>query len=130
MAPQGSEQLIVEPFDKSIIKDIEREISQSDLNLTPTNDGSGMIRIAIPPLTADRRKDLAKRAKSVGEDGKVAIRNVRRDQVEKVKKLEKDSSISKDDSLGAQDEVQKITDGFIKKVDDLVKKKEKDLLSL
>lgn len=89
-----------------------------------------MIRIAIPPLTADRRKDLAKRAKSVGEDGKVAIRNVRRDQVEKVKKLEKDSSISKDDSLGAQDEVQKITDGFIKKVDDLVKKKEKDLLSL
>ena len=126
----GSEQLIIDPFDKAIIKDIEREISQSDLNLTPTNDGSGLIRINIPPLTEERRKELAKKAKVVGEDGKVAIRNIRRDQVDIVKKLEKDSKVGKDDSAGAQEEVQKITDGFIKKIDELVKNKEKDMLKL
>ena len=130
VSAMGSEQLIIEPFDKAIIKDIEREISQSDLNLTPTNDGSGLIRINIPPLTEERRKELAKKAKVVGEEGKVAIRNIRRDQVDIVKKLEKDSKVGKDDSAGAQEEVQKITDGFIKKIDELVKNKEKDMLKL
>ena len=130
VSAQGSQQLIIEPFDKAIIKDIEREISQSDLNLTPTNDGSGIIRISIPPLTEERRKALAKKAKSVGEEGKIAIRNIRRDCVDQVKKLEKESELSKDDCAGAQEEVQKITDGFIKKIDDLVKSKEKDLLTL
>lgn len=130
VSAMGSEQLIIEPFDKAIIKDIEREISQSDLNLTPTNDGSGLIRINIPPLTEERRKELAKKAKVVGEEGKVAIRNIRRDQVDIVKKLEKDSKVGKDDSAGAQEEVQKITDGFVKKIDELVKNKENDMLKL
>jgi ribosome recycling factor len=130
VSAMGSEQLIIEPFDKAIIKDIEREISQSDLNLTPTNDGSGLIRINIPPLTEERRKELAKKAKVVGEESKVAIRNIRRDQVDIVKKLEKDSKVGKDDSAGAQEEVQKITDGFIKKIDELVKNKENDMLKL
>jgi len=130
VAAQGAGMLIIEPFDKSIIKDVEREISQADLNLTPTNDGSGVIRISIPPLTEERRKDLAKKAKSIGEEGKVAIRNIRRDAVDQIKRMEKDSQLSKDDSAGAQAEVQKMTDGFVKKIEDFVKSKEKDLITL
>jgi ribosome recycling factor len=130
VASSGSTQLQVEPFEKALLKDIEKAITLSGLNLTPTNDGSGILRINIPPLTEDRRKELAKQAKVICEDGKVAIRNVRRDFVDKIKAAEKDKSISKDDSKGFQDDLQKLTDGFVKKLDDMLKSKEKDLLKL
>lgn len=129
VSSSGSQQLVIEPFDKSVAKDIEKAISKADLNLTPNNDGN-VIRINIPPLTEDRRKDLAKQAKTISEDGKVAIRNVRRDFVDKIKLAEKDKSISKDDSKGFQDDLQKLTDDFIKKLDTLLKNKEKDLLKI
>lgn len=144
----GSQQLVIEPFDKSALKDIEKAIATSGLNLTPNNDGS-LIRINIPPLTEDRRKDLIKQSKTIAEDGKVAIRNIRSelhsylllwtlwrysattgDVVDKIKAAEKDKTISKDDSKGFQDDLQKVTDGFIKKIDDMTKSKEKDLLTI
>jgi ribosome recycling factor len=100
VATSGAQQLVIEPFDKSLVKEIEKAISTSDLNLTPTNDGSGVIRINVPPLTEERRKELCKQAKTISEDGKVAVRNVRRDSVDKIKAAEKDKTISKDDSKG------------------------------
>lgn len=130
VAASSSQQLIVEPFDKSLCKEIEKAISDANLNLTPTNDGSGVVRINIPPLTEERRKDLAKQAKTVSEDGKVAIRNVRRDAVDKIKKEEKDKIISKDDSKGFQDDLQKITDDYVKKLEAILKKKEQDLMKI
>jgi ribosome recycling factor len=130
VAAQGAQQLVVEPFDKSIAKEIEKAISQADLNLTPTNDGSGIIRISIPPLTEDRRKQLVKQAKTVAEDGKVAIRNIRRDAVDGVKKAEKDAGLSKDAVKEYQDVIQKLTDDYIKKVDNSLKSKEKDLMTV
>jgi ribosome recycling factor len=126
----GSQQIVIEPFDKSLLKEIEKAISTSDLNLTPTNDGSGVVRINIPPLTEDRRKELAKQAKVICEDGKVAIRNHRRDSVDKVKDLEKAKTISKDDAKGFTDDLQKVTDDFIKKLDGMLKKKEDDLMKV
>lgn len=130
VAAQGSQQLVIEPFDKSIVKEIEKSISMAELNLTPTNDGSGIIRINIPPLTEDRRKQLVKQAKTIAEDSKVAIRNIRRDSVDGIKKAEKDAGLSKDASKEYQDSVQKITDDFIKQIDTMLKTKEKDLLTL
>lgn len=102
ISSSGAQQLVVEPFDKSICKDVEQAISTADLNLTPSNDGSGVIRINIPPITEERRKELAKQAKVISDDGKVAVRNIRRDSVEKVKQGEKDKEIGKDDSKGFQ----------------------------
>jgi len=125
----SAQQLSIDPFEKIMLKEIELAISKADLNLTPTNDGT-VVRINLPPLTEDRRKDLVKQAKSIGEEGKVAIRNVRRDFVEKVKAAEKDKSISKDDSKGFQDDLQKVTDNFVKKLDEMIKNKEKDLLKV
>lgn len=104
----SSQQLSIDPFEKNLLKDIEMAIAKADLNLTPTNDGT-VIRINLPPLTEDRRKDLVKQAKSMGEEGKVAIRNVRRDFVEKIKAAEKDKGISKDDSKGFQVSMQSLT---------------------
>ena len=102
VAASGAQLLIVEPFDKTICKDVEKAITMAELNLTPTNDGSGVIRINIPPLTEDRRKQLVKQAKNIVEEGKVAVRNIRRDSADKVKQAEKDKEISKDDSKGCQ----------------------------
>ena len=126
----GSQQLVIEPFDKTICKEIEKAISTSDLNLTPTNDGSGVIRINVPPLTEDRRKELVKQAKVISEEGKVAVRNHRRDSVDKVKDLEKAKTISKDDAKGFSDDLQKLTDDFTKKLDAMLKRKEEDLLKV
>ena len=130
VAAQGAQQLVVEPFDKSLLKDIEKAIIMADLNLNPTNDGSGVIRIMIPPLTEDRRKELVKQAKTISEESKVAIRNVRRDAVDAIKKAEKDAGLSKDASKEYQDGIQKVTDDFVKKVETMAKQKEKDLLTL
>lgn len=98
----GSQQLIVEPFDKTLLKEIEKAITMAELNLTPTNDGTGMIRINIPPLTEDRRKQLVKQAKTISEEGKVAVRNIRRDIVDKVKAAEKNKELGKDDAKAIQ----------------------------
>eukprot|EP01038_Epipyxis_sp_PR26KG_P014191 gene14191-19042_t len=125
IASAGSQQIVVEPFDKSALKNIEKAIATSDLNLTPNSDGS-LIRINIPPLTEERRKQ----AKGICEDGKVALRNVRRDVVDKIKAAEKDKLISKDDSKGFQDDLQKVTDDSVKKLDTMLKTKEKDLMKV
>jgi ribosome recycling factor len=121
--------LQIQPFDKSLIGAIEKSILAANIGITPANDGN-FIRISFPALTEDKRKLLVKDVKKHGEDAKVAIRNVRRDQNDKIKKSEKDKTISEDDSKKFQDEVQKITDNFIKEVDKLVEAKEKEVMTV
>lgn len=125
----NSQQLTVEPYDKSIMVDIEKAIIESGTGLTPNNDGS-IIRINIPQITEDRRKELLKKCKSLGEDGKVAVRNVRRDGVDAVKKMEKGGDIGEDECKGSQDEIQKLTDKFVKEIDTVVSAKEKDVMTV
>jgi len=120
--------LTVQPWDPTLLGDIEKAILKSDLGLTPANDGK-IIRLPIPALTTDRRKELVKMVKKMAEDGKVALRNVRRDANERFKDLKKDKQISEDDAHRAQDEVQKLTDEFIKKVDAQAAEKEKEIMS-
>jgi ribosome recycling factor len=121
--------LAIQPWDRSMIGEIEKAIQASDLGLNPQNDG-GMIRLPIPPLTEERRKDLVKVVKRIGEDSKVAVRNVRRDANEKVKKLEKEHELSEDAMHAKQDEIQKLTDAFIKRVDAAVAGKEREVLEM
>jgi ribosome recycling factor len=121
--------VIVQPWEKSMLTPIEKAIQTSDLNLNPQNDGN-LIRLPIPPLSEERRKDLFKNCKKIGEDSKVAVRNIRRDQNEKFKKAEKDKLITQDESKKGQDDVQKITDKFIKSVDDLLVNKEKEIMEV
>jgi ribosome recycling factor len=121
--------LQIQPFDKTIISEIERSIINANLGLNPSNDGN-VIRIMFPTLTEDKRKDLVKQVKKLGEDSKIAIRNVRRDQNEVVKKTEKDKVISEDDSKKFQAEIQKITDKFITEVDTYITAKEKELMTV
>lgn len=121
--------LQIQPFDKTLIGAIEKAILAANIGLTPGNDGN-FIRISFPALTEDKRKAFVKDVKKLGEDSKVAIRNARRDQNDKVKAAEKDKKISEDDSKKIQDEIQKITDNFIKEVDKIVDAKEKELLTV
>merc|ERR1719215_1566763 len=122
----SASQLQIDPYDKSSLSDIEKAIIISDLGMTPQNDGS-VIRINIPALTEERRKELLKKCKGIGEEGKVAVRNVRRDGVDKIKKLEKASTIGEDQSKEGQDDIQKVTDKYVKDIDEIVAKKEKDV---
>ena len=117
----------IQPWDVSVIKDIEKAILKSDLGLTPSNDGK-LIRISIPPLTEERRKELVKVIQKKSEEHRVAVRNIRRDSNELLKGLKKDGDISEDDAFKAQDQVQKITDKHIKLIDDVCKEKEKEIL--
>ena len=121
--------LQIQPFDKSLIAAIEKAILGANLGLTPSNDGN-VIRIPFPQVTEEKRKELVKSIKKLGEDGKIKIRNLRRDQNEKVKKLEKDKAISEDDSKKYQTEIQTVTDEFVKKVDEVMTGKEKELLTV
>ena len=121
--------IVVKPWDKSILKDIEKAILTSGLGFNPQNDGE-VVRIHIPPLNEQTRKDLAKQAKKVAEDNKVAIRNVRRDAIEALKKLEKDSLITEDELKQFNDKVQKLTDKEIEKVDVVLKEKEKQIMEI
>jgi ribosome recycling factor len=121
--------ITLQPWDKSIIGDVEKAIQASELGLNPQNDGT-LIRLPIPPLTEERRKDLVKVIKRFGEDTKVSVRNVRRDANERVKKLEKQHDISEDEMHSNQDEVQKLTDQYIKKVDEAIHAKEQEILEL
>lgn len=119
--------LLIQPWDTQVVGSIEKAILKSDLGLTPMNDGK-LIRISIPPLSEERRKELVKVVKKMAEDSKVAVRNIRRDANEMLKDLKKEKEISEDEQFRAQDEVQKVTDEFIKKVDGIVEVKEKEIL--
>ena len=121
--------LQIQPFDKTLIPAIEKAILGANIGLTPGNDGN-FIRIQFPALTEDKRKAFVKDVKKMGEDAKVAIRNIRRDQNDKVKAAEKDKKVSEDESKKIQEEIQKITDNFIKEVDKIVEAKEKELLTV
>ncbi|MBR4078201.1 MAG: ribosome recycling factor, partial [Oscillospiraceae bacterium] len=118
--------LVIQPWDSSILKGIEKAILTSDLGINPTNDGK-CIRLLFPQLTEERRKDLAKQVKKYGEECKVAIRNIRRDAMDTYKKQQKASEITEDDLKGLEKDMQKMTDEYIKKVDDMTAKKEKEL---
>ncbi|SKB26556.1 ribosome recycling factor [Acetoanaerobium noterae] len=121
--------ILIQPWDKSAMGSIEKAILSSDLGFNPTNDGNS-IRINIPQLTEERRKDLIKLVAKTGEQAKVAIRNERREANEAIKKMEKTSELTEDDSKKAQDEVQKLTDSHIKMIDDMLAKKEKDIMEV
>lgn len=124
-----SQTIQIQPFDTSAMAVIEKAIGTSDLGLTCNNDGK-VIRINIPPLTEDRRKDLCKLAAKYAEEGKVALRNIRRDAIDKVKKQEKEGELSEDQSRDAQDKVQKLTDRFISDLDKQLAEKEADILKV
>lgn len=124
-----SRTISISPWDRSAFNSIEKAIMKSDLGLTPINDGRA-IRINIPPLTEERRKDLVKMAKKYTEEAKVAIRNVRRDVNEALKKLQNSKEISEDDLRKAQEEVQKTTDNFVKKSDQVLAEKEKEIMEI
>ncbi|MGE7978187.1 ribosome recycling factor [Psychrobacillus sp. NPDC093200] len=121
--------LTIQPYDKSILGDIEKAIMKSDLGITPTNDGN-LIRIAIPALTEERRKELVKQVKKEAEEAKVNIRNVRRDGNDELKKMEKAGEITEDDLRSYTEEIQKITDANIDKIDAITKDKEKEILEV
>ncbi|MBL0714094.1 MAG: ribosome recycling factor [Desulfosarcina sp.] len=127
LAVPESRLITIQPWDATVIKEIEKAILKSDLGLTPSNDGK-IIRITIPPLTEERRKQLAKSVHKTCEDHKVAIRNLRRDANEMLKSLKKDGEVSEDDAFKGQDQVQKITDEFIAQIDTIYKEKEKEIL--
>jgi ribosome recycling factor len=121
--------IVIQPWDKTAIGDIEKAILKSELGLTPMSDGK-VIRIAIPPLTEERRKELVKVARKMAEDNKVAIRNIRRDANDMLKDLKTEKEITEDNLYRSQDEVQKITDDFISQVDELCETKEKEILEI
>jgi ribosome recycling factor len=121
--------ITVQPFDKSSMGAIERAISLSDVGLTPNNDGS-MIRLNIPPLTTERRKEFVKQAGKYAEEGKISIRNIRRDAIDRVKKDEKSSDISEDESKDLQEKIQKLTDKYAAKVEQVLAEKEKDIMTV
>ncbi len=124
-----SRQIAIQPWEQKLIPEIEKAIMKSDLGLTPMNDGK-TIRINIPILTEERRKQLVKLVKKRSEESKIAVRNIRRDSNEGLKKLEKDEHISEDEVKKEHDEVQKITDSFIKKIDELAEHKEKEIMEV
>jgi ribosome recycling factor len=121
--------LVIQPYDKSILGEIEKAIMKSDLGINPTNDGS-IIRLAIPQLTEERRRELAKQVKKESEEAKVGIRNIRRDGNDELKKLEKNGEITEDALRGYSEDIQKLTDEFINKIDQITKDKEKELLEV
>jgi len=121
--------LVVQPWDKNSIGEIEKAIFKSDLGLTPTNDGN-VIRLSIPQLTEERRKELVKFVRKKAEDSKVSIRNIRRDANDSIKQLEKDSEISEDERRRGQDDIQEITDKKIEEIDSILEQKEKEMMEV
>ena len=119
--------VVIMPFDKGLIAEIEKAIQKADLGFNPSNDGK-VIRIAIPPLTADRRKDLVKQAKTMAENSRIAIRNIRRDGNEEMKKLQKDGTITEDDLKSSEEALQKATDKCIQDINKILDDKEKEIL--
>lgn len=126
IATPDARSLLIQPWDASILKGIEKAIMTSDLGIHPQNDGR-MIRLVFPPLTEERRLDLVKQTKKYGEEAKVAIRNIRRDAIEKFKKMQKSSKITEDDYKNSEKDIQKLTDDYIKEIDKIMSNKEKEL---
>ena len=121
--------LVIQPWDGSLLKKIEKAIQTSELGINPQNDGR-VIRLVFPQLTEERRRELVKQVKKYGEEGKVAVRNIRRDAMDYIKKLKKDSEITEDDQKKAEKDLQELTDKYIKKVDEACAVKEKELMEL
>ena len=121
--------IVIQPWDVSILKEVERAIIMSDLGITPTNDGK-LIRLVFPELTEERRKELAKDIKKKGESAKVAVRNIRRDAIDAVKKKGKEDGFSEDDIKGYEDDIQKNTDAFVKKIDAAVDAKTDEIMTV
>ncbi|OIJ09934.1 ribosome recycling factor [Anaerobacillus arseniciselenatis] len=121
--------LLIQPYDKTALNDIDRAIQKSDLGLSPSNDGS-VIRITIPPLTEERRRDLVKLVKKYAEEAKVAIRNIRRDANDELKKIQKDGEITEDELRRSTDDVQKLTDNEIAKIDEVANNKEQEIMEV
>lgn len=121
--------ILIQPWEKSLIKEIEKAINMSDIGINPTNDGT-CVRLVFPELTEDRRKELAKQVKKTGEEAKVAIRNIRRDANDAVKKMEKNGEMTEDDVKNADTDIQKLTDKMIKEIDAAVESKSKDIMTV
>ena len=121
--------VVIQPWDKSLLSAIEKAIQKSDLGLNPSNDGK-VLRVNFPPLTGDRRKELAKQAKNSAEGARVAIRNIRRDGMEDIKKLQKNGEISEDEQKQGEDRLQKLTDSYIAQINSLAEAKEKEILEV
>lgn len=121
--------LVIQPFDKGALKEIEKAIVRSDLGITPSNDGS-VIRLVVPPLTAERRKELTKQVSKLGEEGKVALRNVRRDAMTKIKKMKTDKTLGEDEFASFEKKIEDLTTSYVKKTEDAVKAKEKELTTV
>ncbi len=121
--------ILIQPFDRSSLNLVEKAISMSDIGLVPSNDGS-VIRLNIPPLTSDRRKELVKTVAKLAEEGKVSIRNIRRDAVDSIRKQEKNHELSEDEARDLQDKTQKMTDKYISKIEELLAEKEKDITTV
>ncbi|MHB8482765.1 MAG: ribosome recycling factor [Nitrospiria bacterium] len=129
MSTPDSRTIIISPWDTTLIPEIEKGIQQSDLGITPSNDGK-VIRLRFPPLTEERRKELVKYIKKIGEENKVHVRNIRRDINDELKKQQKEGKISEDELRKNQDDVQKLIDQSISKLDELIQKKEQDILEV
>jgi ribosome recycling factor len=121
--------VIIQPWDRSVLPEIEKAIQKSELSVNPANDGK-VIRISIPPLTEERRKELANVAKGIAEKSRVTIRNIRRDTNEELKKLEKDSKLSEDQTKRSIDDIQKLTDKYIEEINSVLGKKEKEIMEI
>lgn len=121
--------IIVQPWDLSVLKDVEKAILASDIGINPNNDGK-VIRLNFPPLTEERRKELNKSVSKRGEEAKVAVRNIRRDAIEKFKKQKKDNEITEDDLKDLEEQIQKMTDKFVKQIDSIISEKEKEILEV
>lgn len=121
--------LVVQPWDKSLLKELERALLKSELGLVPSSDGA-IIRLPIPALTEERRRDLVKVVRKQAEEGRVAIRNIRRDHKDKIEQLEKDGKVSKDDSRRSVDELQKLTDRYIKEIETMLSAKEAEIMEV
>lgn len=119
--------VVIQPWDKSLLKEIEKAVLQSDMSVNPSNDGK-IIRIAIPPLTEDRRKDLAKKAKNIAEQSRVSVRNIRRDGIDELKKAQKDGQITEDQLKTFEESLQKMTDSHIAEIGKILASKEKEIL--
>lgn len=129
IATPDARSLLIQPWDASILKGIEKAILTSDLGINPQNDGR-MLRLVFPPLTEERRLDLVKQTKKYGEECKVAVRNIRRDAIDKFKKQQKASEITEDDYKNVEKDIQKLTDDFTKEIDKIMERKEKELTEL
>jgi ribosome recycling factor len=121
--------ITIQPYDKGSLPQIEKAISLSDIGLTPNNDGD-VVRLNVPPLTSERRQEFVKMAGKAAEEGKVSIRNIRRDAIDSVRKQEKNSEVSEDESRSLQEEIQKLTDKYTERIDELLAEKEKDITTV